>query len=198
MSAHIDSITREYDSLFARARAAKAAVPKAQRVSYNIRTLQPGAIVALENATYEVEGRHEYRETGTDDVVIEYPLRDLATGAVRYLELAEDDELEICISVGEARSLSDLDLSDDLFDAVAEAEDDLRLDGLTYEYEDDWESRFHKDGGATGVPLYVYEYEAPGDRYLTVEEWPTRNGESDYEVWLTKPLKLHNIEVLST
>ena len=143
-------------------------------------TLQVNDIVTHFTSDYLVEGKLTYNDDG--DEWYEFMLTD--GDDTVWLSVEEDDRLE----AGLFRVVEDLKFK-------SKPPEHIEYDGHRYELEE-WGrasvTRVGQTGIKKGMSCTYYEYEAPGDHYLTVEQW----GEGEFEVAVGRSVNPTELELL--
>lgn len=171
----------------------KAEPPKAM----TIENVRPGGFVRLsrvgpdmEDIEAEIVGRHLYEEDGFQWFELE---GESASGKV-WIDVEEDDEIEVSVSVRKLR-LSDLGLTrESLDEMVRRDEGTITFEGRTYEYEDDGEASFMRNGDrARSERLRYWDFESEdGKWFIAIEAWG-----DEYQAHLSQAVSLSQIEVFS-
>lgn len=144
--------------------------------------IQVNDIVSHFTRDYLVEGKMTYNDDG--DEWYTYMLVD--GDDTVWLSVEEDDRLEASLY----RDVSDLSFS-------SRPPEHVEYDGARFELEE-WGrakvSRVGQTGDKKGGTLSVtyYDYEAPGGRYLSVEQW----GEGEFEVSVGESVRPNELEIL--
>lgn len=166
------------------------------------------------NGFFELEGRHysvseicTYEETSEDYArkldytVTEMVCLEMETGKTVHVEFEFDDELEVTVSM-ERISFSDLADeageavdSDDL-DQIVGDQDLLVFGSEKFWYEDDWAAVYNCREKAEKVMMYEFENES-GTKYLTVEEWEPDTKKPEYRIFLSRPVSLSKIRIIT-
>lgn len=123
-----------------------------------VTNLQVGDIVSYLGADYMVEGRLDYNDEGW--TWITYMLVDGPT--VRWLSVEEDDQLEVSLW-----DEADVHISGKPPEFIEYEGERFRM----VEWGDARVEQRGKTGRKAGLNMEYFEYEGPGDRYLSVERW---------------------------
>lgn len=162
-----------------------------------IENVGPGGFVRLsrvgpdmEDIEAEIVGRHIYEEDGFQWFELE---GESANGKV-WIDVEEDDEVEVSVSLRKLR-LSDLGLTrESLDDMVRRDEGSITFEGRTYEYEDDGEANFLRNGDHTrSERLRYWDFESEdGKWFIGIEAWG-----DEYQAHLSQAVSLSQIDVFS-
>lgn len=200
-----------FDARFARLYSidAQTILTQQLRHSYTIDKVGLGGVMRIGGETYLVQKTAVYKELSEnrkktlDYTVTELVLIALHTGAIRYIEWAIDDELEISFT---ERKLSTGDLNSqlrhadgstlDIDEEIDDLEDGLLFNGQTYRYEDDWPCHYTSSDGRSHQAT-IYEFGSDRIGWLTIEAWG-EGEEWEYEGYLSETIHPTSIEVLST
>lgn len=111
-----------------------------------------------------------------------------------YIELENDDELEMYITLKEIK-MSELNKTADQIEDISEEESgSVRYNGSSYEYDDDYGAEWERNGEKYKV--YFYDF-VKGKECLTVEEWKIAKGEYEYKAYLSKEIYPEDIRIIS-
>jgi hypothetical protein len=162
-----------------------------------IENVRPGGVLKLlrvgpdmEDFDVKVIGRHTYREDGFEW----YELEGESHAGKVWLEVEEDDELEVSLSLRRLK-LSEVNLSRERLEEIEQNDEgEVHFDGRTYEYEDCGEGEFLRDGDPSRCERFRYwDFEAEdGEYFLGVEAWG-----KEYQVHLSEALSLSQVEIYS-
>lgn len=148
----------------------------------SLMTIKVNDIVTHFTRDYLVEGKMTYNDDG--DEWYEYMLVD--GDDTVWLSVEEDDRLEAALY----RTVTDLTFS-------SKPPEFVEYEGERFELEE-WGrakvTRIGETGDKRGGTLSVtyYDYEAPGGRLLSVEQW----GEGEYEVSVGESIRPNELEIL--
>lgn len=160
-----------------------------------IEELKKGSFIKIYGELFLIEDEYQYKASG--DVWKEFQLFEIKTGNIKYLEVEKDDVISLCLTTKEIKRRNFPVSMDDVENMSEEEEGEIRLEGITYFYEDDYKAKFSRNGSDRKEEVYLYEFESDNREYLTIEEWQESNGEYSYEIFLSKDLNLSAIEVLA-
>lgn len=165
-------------------------------------------VIGLENRTYLVMGKAQYRELDWDtwrqlsgNAIHELELLCLETGGTAYLEWNYDDKVEAYLSkekhsndpsVYGARDWQQF-LDDDHLDSSLT----ITVGGITYRYNDDesWAARFEREADNKKQFVRCYEFEHRTDS-LTIEVWG-KNGEEGVELWTSREINPLSVKIIA-
>lgn len=196
---------RSLDARLAAIRTMPAPIPPGDRYKHTIEDVANGGYIKLDGLTYRVQGLHFYQEGKGNRASVWYELElfCLQTGEVTYLEWEKDDKVEASMSL---KTLSWRDLRDDGgehvdeddLEEIVEEEDCLVYEKTKFEYDDDCEATFHRNGDKkNGEPVWIVDFEAKDGTVLTVEEWGDESsGDWEYDISLSRQIDPDKIEVL--
>lgn len=196
---------RGLDARLAAIRSMPAPIPASERYKHTIETVEAGGFFRLEGLTYRVQGRHAYRDGDGPNASEwwELELLCLQNGETAYLEWEKDDRIEASMSL---KTLSWKDLRDedgekvdeDDLEKIVEEEDSLVYQKTTFEYDDDSQARFFRDGEeGEGEPVWIVDFEAKDGTTLTIEEWGGEDGgDWEYDLSLSRRIDPDDIGVL--
>jgi len=142
--------------------------------------IQLNDIISHFGTDYTVEGKLVYNDDG--DEWYEYMLVD--GDDVVWLSVEEDDRLEAYLF----REVTDLKIK-------GQPGEYITYEGDEYELEERGRAsvtRHGRTGKKNAGSTKYFEYEAPGEKYMTVEQW----GEGDFEVWIAEGIRRHTIVIL--
>lgn len=113
-----------------------------------------------------------------------------------YVEVSEDDELEVTVDLGRVEiALGDLGLSEDdliRMDETQDQSESFDYDGSTWRYKSSREIGYFKDDGAEREGYYSWDFqEQDGERILSVEKW---EGEP-FDVCLARRVNPDDVQV---
>ena len=186
-------------------------IPVQNRHQYAVTDLGQNSAFELDGKTYLVAGIGTYRETDdtykkeTGDSWQELKCYCLDDGTVHGLEIeADDGEIAIHFTLSEVKynaltyddGKSIAKDSDDL-DEIADQDEDVVFNGKTYEYDDDYAACYYPQGDDKAQRAYFYEFLAEDDESLTIEVWVGATGKEDFEVYVSKSIDPHSLEILS-
>ncbi|MFQ5598486.1 MAG: DUF4178 domain-containing protein [Nitrospiria bacterium] len=145
----------------------------------------------LEEFDVRILAKHLYRQGGSSWWELE---GESPKGKV-WIDLEEDDELELSISLKKLK-LRDIALSKDDLDRIDDEEEgELAYRGEKYFYEDSDEATFYKYGNeANGERFYYWDFENDaGDKFIGVEKW----SDGSFEAAYSEPIQSHQVTVYS-
>ena len=153
------------------------ALPKGPR---NLLNLQVNDIVSHFMTDYMVEGKLIYSEDG--DEWYDYMLVD--GDKTVWLSVEDDDRLEVSLF----HEIDDLNFT-------SKPPEFITYQGLKYELEE-WGkarvTRVGQTGTKQGMSCKYFEYEAPGGKYMSIEQW----GEGSFEVSIGEDIRPNELEIL--
>ena len=191
-----------------------AILPKGDRAAADFRTIQKGGVIAFRGKNYLVTGvatateHNKSFEKKKDYVATEYTLRCLRTGATAYIEWEVDDEVEISFT---ERKITKRELGNDLryddgyaidldgeegFKHIVNKEWEVVLNGVTYDYDDDWYTLYESDDGRR-ARAHIAEFGSDDVGWLTIEKWIDDEDDVEYEVFLSSTVAREEIEIYS-
>ncbi len=139
----------------------------------------------------KILAKHLYREGSSSW----YELEGESTEAKVWIDLEEDDELVLNITLKKMK-LRDIGLSKEDLERIDNTEEgELTYEGETYYYEDSDEAVFHKYGDeSNGEPFYYWDFEnEAGDKFIGIEKWE----DGTYDVAYSEPIQSHQVTVFS-
>jgi len=145
----------------------------------------------LDEFDVSIIGKHLYRQGGSRW----YELEGESTQGKVWIDLEEDDELELTISLKKMK-LSDIGLSKgDLERMDDEEKGQFSYEGETYHYEDSDEAIFCKHGDeSNGERFYYWDFEnEDANKFIGVEKWQ----DGGYDVSYSEPIAAHQMTVFS-
>jgi hypothetical protein len=201
---------QRFDLRLAEIRRIEHITPQGRRPQYSIKDVGIGGVIRFEKKTYRVTGTSVYRET--DDkfrrdkqyLVTELTLFCLETGETNYIEWAVDDTLEISFTKRELHA-KDLrydngePVSLDDIDEMAEEEEILVFDNVTFNYDDDWSAKWLSSDGRKSCVFFV-EFGSAASGWITVESWSDdgeEDGDWEYQAFYSVDVAPTAIEVIS-
>jgi hypothetical protein len=181
-----------------------------KRLKYSIKDVGIGGVLRFDKKTFRVTATSVYQET--DDkfrrekqyIVTELALFCLETGETQYIEWEIDDQLEICFTT---RELSAKELSYDNYepvdfddiDEMADEEETLILDNVTYDYDDDWSAKWRASDGRNSC-VFMVDFGNAHIGWITIEGWSEdgdENGDWEYQAFHSINIAPTSIEILS-
>lgn len=163
-----------------------------------IENVGPGGVIHLDNIGSDMEdfdvnviAKHVYREGGDTWYELE---GDRGTEKV-WIELEEDDELEIAITLKKLK-LSDINIGKSDLERIDDKESgQIIYEGQKYSYEDSGSAEFLRYGEEKNkVRFYYWDFEAEdGKHFIGVERWENKS----YEVSYSEAIKTSQIKVYS-
>jgi len=188
----------EYSKRFDAIRKLKNVIPQSERHNYNLLQVEKGGFFRLGGRLYLVQDIYTYEERNKKGKVTwqwqELELYDIENGMVKYLELEDDDGLEITLSNSEVKIRELHTNFKNILSIVDNEEGHIKYKDVSYYYEDDSKAYFIKSGKEQVVTLY--EFESDENEYITVEAWG--NEADEYEVYHSIPVDEKNVEILTT
>jgi hypothetical protein len=188
---------------------AKIILP-AERSRHSIKDVGVGGVLRFEGKNYRVTATGVYRET--DDsfrrekqyFVTELTLFCLENGETHFIEWEIDDRLEVCFTTRElaAKALcydNREAVSFDDMDEMAEEEETLVLDGVTYDYDDDWSAKWRASDGRSSC-VFMVEFGNARAGWITIEGWSDdgeENGDWEYQAFHSVDVAPTSIELIS-
>lgn len=160
-----------------------------------IEELKKGSFIKIYGELFLIEDEYQYKVS--DDVWKEFQLFEIKTGNIKYLEVEKDDVISLCLTTKEIKRRNFPVSMDDVENMSEEGEGEIKFEGITYFYEDDYRAKFSRNGSHRREEVYLYEFESDNREYLTIEEWQESNGGYSYEIFLSKDLNLSALEILS-
>ncbi len=145
----------------------------------------------LDEFDVNILGKHLYRQGGSRW----YELEGESTQGKVWIDLEEDDELELTISLKKMR-LSAIGLTKhDLQRMDDEEKGQFSYEGETYHYEDSDEAEFYKYGDqSNGETFYYWDFEnEAGDKFIGIEKWE----DGGYDVSYSEAIASHQVTVFS-
>lgn len=191
---------RQLDQQFAALRQMPKPIPVQERHRYSVEqgisAVSAGEFLKIGDALYRVSDENHYAEGR--DRWHELVLYCIQTGETTYLEWEKDDVVELDLTI-RAVSLKELGVRADTIEEMSEEEEgEIRFDGRTFLYEDDYRAYFSRGASSDREEVYVYEFEAAdGALRLTVEEWGDDKSGYDYEAFISRPLEHHEVEFIA-
>lgn len=163
-----------------------------------ITDLRPGAVIHLRHVGFDmreedvqITARHVYQQGNYQW----WELEGESGSGKAWLDVEEDDELEISISL-EKLALEDLGLTAEALDGMAASrKGQATHNGVTYNFLEAGQATFYRDGNREqGETLRYWDFEAEEDDYdLAVERWE----DGSYGVYRMQPLKPSQIQIYS-
>lgn len=186
---------RRIDRQFDAVRAMPEPIPLRERYRSGIEDIGVGAYLRCAGQLFRVESISQYREK--NESWSELEIFSLTTGESTYMEWEKDDEVEVSLN-GPEHSLSDLGVTSDQVEDMSDAEEgEISFEGRTYRYDDDYGATYFREPGATGEPVYFYDFETRDEKYcLTVEEWGSASEGYEYSAFVSEYIEPETIEVL--
>lgn len=167
-----------------------------QSLPLTIQNVGPGGVLHLSWAgsqmldlDVEIVGRHLYREDGFEWFELE---GDSSEGKI-WIEVEEDDELEISVSLRQLK-LAELGLNPEKLDEIERRDEGkIELEGRTYEYEDWGKAQFLRNGSHSRPESFKYwDFESEdGKWFLGIERW----GEREYLAYLSQAVSPSHINI---
>jgi hypothetical protein len=156
--------------------------------------------------TYFIQEVNKYQEASgdysklKDYFVTELTCLCLETGAVGHFEWEIDDELEVSITLNQAKfnRLTDDEgqpIDEDDLDQIVEDEDSIVYAGETFEYDDDWAAVYRRNDKEERVYMYEFVNDL-SSMSLTIEEWQDEDKE-EYRIYLSKPVDPAELTLIS-
>jgi len=189
-------------------------LPEQQRFNYDLTSIKKQAYIRFNQQVYLVEAISHYQEYNWKLTKqkkyqsYELDLFSLNNAQRINIEWEKDDHIEAYITTNQLKlsQLSDenkvkIDHHD--LEQIVEEEDNIYLNGKTFQYDDDWAAMYFRDNSnESGVRVRFYEFEANDGQCLTIEEWmdgspKDSETEFEYEVFLSSELDPDSIEILS-
>ncbi len=188
-------------------------IPSEKRHNHTIMDVGDGGFIMHYGKTLLVQKVSVYKETDagfkkeTGDVTTEFKMFCIETGKTVNIEWYDDgDGLEISLSTEQLKlsGLTDdegdkIDPSDPEYNlqTIAKAEDDVILNGKTFEYEDSYSSIYYQGAKPEGERVRFYEFEASDGTELTIEEWLDKTGGTEHQVHLSIGVDPLDVEILA-
>jgi hypothetical protein len=192
-------------------------MPEQERQKYGVKDLRAGSYFrikdGIQDRTFQVLDFYRYaeaekkggewREEKNADLWFELKVLCLNNGREMFVEMEEDDELLVFMGVKsiKMRALQVMGKNtvglteEDLDRFEEEDEGKIKYEGEVFEYEDDGDGLFFKEG-KDGIHFFYYDFEnEKGDRVIGVEGWGDEEN-PDYEVSLGQKVNPKTIEVL--
>lgn len=181
-----------------------------QRIKHSIQDVCAGGVLRFDKKTFRVTATAVYQET--DDsfrkekqyFVTELTLFCLETGETCYIEWEIDDQLEICFTTREvsAKELcydnqERVDLDD--IDEMADEEETLLFNGVTYDYDDDWSAKWRASNGRNAC-VFMVDFGNSRTGWITIEGWSEdgdENGDWEYQAFHSISIAPTSIEILA-
>mgnify|MGYP000191405845 CR=1 FL=1 len=188
----------DYAKRFDAIRQLKNVIPQFQRHNYSLLQVEKGGFFRLSDRLYHVQDIYTYEERNKKGKTTwqwqELELYDIENGTIKYLELEDDDGLEITLSNSEIK-IRELHTSfKNILSIVDDEEGYVQYKDVSYYYEDDSKAYFIKSDKEQIVKLY--EFESDNKEYITVEAWGDEADE--YEIFHSIPVDEQSIEILVT
>ena len=187
-----------YSEQFAAIRRMPTPTPPDERFRSSIEDVGIGGYLAFEGATYAVAGINYYERQGARWP--ELSLYRLNDGSTQYLEWEKDDTISVYVS-REVLSFAQVGLrnKEHLWE-ISEAErGTVRHGGAAFEYYEDSEVTFFRDGRGDGKPFHQYLFAEAGiRRFVAIEEWGSDGEGYEHNVILSAYLDPKAIEVIVT
>jgi len=188
----------DYAKRFDAIRQLKNVIPQFQRHNYSLLQVEKGGFFRLSDRLYHVQDIYTYEERNKKGKTTwqwqELELYDIENGTIKYLELEDDDGLEITLSNSEIK-IRELHTSfKNILSIVDDEEGYVQYKDVSYYYEDDSKAYFIKSDKEQIVKLY--EFESDNKEYITVESWGDEADE--YEIFHSIPVDEQSIEILLT
>ncbi len=181
-----------------RKNAGDAAAKPSAKPPLDIRHVRPGGVISLRGAGPDLEdfdlvvdARHVYVEDGFEW----FELEGMKGMEKVWVEVEEDDELEVSLSVRKL-DLSDLGITPEDLDRMVKQDDGaIEHGGQRYEYDDWGEAVFYRNGQRqNGENLRYWDFESEDQtQFLSIECWGGRH----YEAYLSESLRPSQIEIFS-
>lgn len=168
-------------------------VPLKKRHSLSLLNVKIGSYLVVEGNIFKVEDKYTYKNKS--ESWDEFKLVNVMTLETRFMEIEEDDDIIVYLTQKEVK-MRDLPDTDDIEDMSERESGEIRLNGKTFYYDDDYKAKFSRDGSDKEMKVYFYDFEADDGTLLTVEEWEVNKEEYEYEAWLSKEYPALYIEIL--
>lgn len=157
----------------------RRAVPAARRTS--VFALQVGDVVSYDGTDYEVTNKLTYDDEGF--TWFDFLLHDRATDQEFWLGVEDDDGVQLGI-------YHEIDLPVDVPPVPKAISYEGRNYRRTEHGEADVEVEREDSGRRNAASVEFWEFEAPGERYLTISRWG-----GEYEAAVGQPIKEYELKV---
>ena len=188
---------------------AMSPLPEDTRNSYNITHLQePGGYFTFNKQNWVVQDVSKYLDVKwktftrrkNEEWLTEITAMSLTTGNIMFIEWYEDDGIEVYVTEQEIK-LFDLNIRrSDINDMVEDEAGSIIYKGMTYYYSDDETAAmlYFRGNVGDGVPVRLYEFEAPDGRCLTIEEWygDVDDERPSREAFISKKVPVKDVAIL--
>ena len=157
--------------------------------------LKKGSFFKYQNLLYLIESVSTYTDN-SDFVWKEFECYCIQTDTVIYVEVEEDDEIEVFVTLKEI-SMNQLNKNEDQIEAISENESgSVIFEGVKYEYDDDYKATWNKNDESYKVYFYDFVDKVDNSFCLTVEEWNIAKNEYEYKAYLSKQISLNEISII--
>lgn len=172
------------------------------RSKKTIKDLKVKSSFRFRGTVYLVTDKYFYYEKKKDVIdCVEFQITNVLTGEVKYLEYSEDDTVEIYITTGK---ISTKEIGESLphydYDFLKNEVKDFTLtigrSHTDFYYDDNWKSRFVRDGQylADSELVRMIEFESDDEQsFVTFEYWE----DDSMEVFSSKQINSYELEILS-
>ena len=186
----------DYVKRFEVVRKLRTVIPKSKRHQYNLLKVKKEGFIRLDGNLCFVQDIYTYEERSKKGKVTwtwqELELYDIEDAQIKYLEVEEDDGLEITLSNAEIK-VRELNTSFKNIRAIVDEEEgSLVYKGVAYYYEDDSKAFFIKSDKEE--PVSLFEFESDNNEYITVEAWG--DGADEYQIHHSVMVDEQRIEII--
>lgn len=157
--------------------------------------LKKGSFFKYKNLLYLVESISIYTDN-SGFTWKEFECYCIQEDTTIYIEVEEDDEIEVFITLKEI-SMSQLNKNEDQIEAISENESGtVMFENVAYEYEDDYKATWSKNDESYKVYFYDFVNKNNNSLFLTVEEWNVAKNEYEYKAYISKKISLNEISII--
>lgn len=172
-------------------RKTQSSLSQVESMKQDLRSLKPGAVIAMRGENYRVEERSRYQEGQWK--WYEYQLMNLINGTQVFLEWEFDDQLELSLYDRKIK-FAQLDLSpDDLSRMDNNESGSFRFQGTKWIYEESDEALYFRGEKGSGEKHYYWSFHDSSEKsYLSIDRY-----EGNYEVNLGGEVLSNEVRVRS-
>lgn len=206
METVLDAATKKrFNTQFDNIRKIRDILPPAERHRHTIKEVGESGVLRFEGKTWLVVeiGRYEEGKGQKKWTWYELKLFCLETGETKNLEWEEDDAIEVSITTAEIKfsNLTDDEggeIDEDDLDDIVEKDEDIKYNGVVFEYDDDYEARYFRHNGKKSEKVYTYDFQTvDGTRCVSIEEWGSEAEGYEYQIFESHPIDHNDIEIIS-
>jgi hypothetical protein len=174
----------------------------AQADKLNHLDMKDGIYIKISGEVYLITETFTYQERSKKGKVKEewkeYKCTNVLTQKDIYLEIEEDDEVEIYLTEISGKSLANIGTNEDEVEAVTEREEgSIHTNGKTFAYDDDYDIYMIKKNGKESY-CWCIEMEADDGEILCIEGWgASEDDDLDYEACFSQKIPKQSIQFLT-